>query len=172
MGKRLNLLDDSLLAFVWIIDPPLVEWSEEEGRWDGATPSTAAPKIALLARASPGAGQGRGHPTWCRNVTLRKLDPLSTAPTTRVFELLGYSEEETNARFGHLLNAFEYGAPPHGGVAPGIQRIILIILSTRKHSHPRSDRLPKTMGHRPDDQAPPRGRARNAQAAHQLERLI
>lgn len=131
MGKRLGLTDNSILAFAWIIDPPLVEWSEEENRWDAVHhPFTAPlPEDTNLLATDPGAVRAAAYDVVCNGYELctGSIRIHDRAQQEKVFELLGYSDEEANARFGHLLQAFEYGAPPHGGVAPGIDRIVMLL---------------------------------------------
>jgi aspartyl-tRNA synthetase len=131
MGKRLGLLDPNLLAFVWIIDPPLVEWSEAEGRWDAVHHPFTAPlrEDAHLLQTDPGKVRAAAYDVVCNGYELctGSIRIHDRAEQSRVFELLGYSPEEAQERFGHLLTAFEYGAPPHGGVAPGIDRIVMIL---------------------------------------------
>lgn len=121
--------DPNEMAFCWILDWPLFGWNENENRWDPMHHIFTAPqdsnfkdpKIAkswqhdlVLNGYEIGGGSIRIH-----NSKLQE----------RIFELVGISKEEAKSKFGHLLKAFEYGAPPHGGIAPGLDRLIMILLN-------------------------------------------
>lgn len=127
---RLKLADPNLLAFAWVIDFPMFDWSEEEQRWDAAHHPFTMPKMEDLPKFEhdPGAILSdaydmvlNGYETASGSIRIHRRDIQH-----KVFELLGLSNEEIQSKFGHLLEAFEYGAPPHGGMAPGIDRLVMI----------------------------------------------
>jgi len=131
MGDRLGLRDDSILAFAWIVDFPLFEWNEDENRWDSSHhPFTMPNEEDLpLLDSDPGKVTSQAYDLVCNgselasgSIRIHRRDIQN-----KVFRLLNLSDEDIQARFGHMLEAFEYGAPPHGGIAPGIDRLLTLI---------------------------------------------
>jgi aspartyl-tRNA synthetase len=131
MGDRLGLRDDGILAFAWIVDFPLFEWNEDENRWDSSHhPFTMPNEEDLpLLDSDPGKVTSQAYDLVCNgselasgSIRIHRRDIQN-----KVFRLLNLSDEDILARFGHMLEAFEYGAPPHGGIAPGIDRLLTLI---------------------------------------------
>ncbi len=131
MGERLGLVDPDELAFLFIIDQPLVEWDEEARRWESNHhPFTSPnPEDVSLLDSDPGAVRARSYDMVCNGQELLSgsIRIHNRELQQKVFSLLNYSEEDALARFGHMLEAFEYGAPPHGGIGAGLDRWVAIL---------------------------------------------
>ena len=128
---RLGLADKDVLAFAWVVDFPMFDWNEEEKKWDAAHHPFTMPKLEDLPKFStdPSAILSdaydmvlNGYEAASGSIRIHRSDIQH-----KVFELLGLDEDEIHQKFGHLLEAFEYGAPPHGGMAPGIDRLVMIL---------------------------------------------
>ena len=131
MGRRLKLAESDLLAFAFIVDFPLMKRDEETGLWEPLHHPFTAPvdeDVPLLDTA-PEKVRGRHYDIVCNGYELAggSIRIHTNQLQRKIFGLLGYSDEEVDECFGHFLEAFDYGAPPHGGIAPGIDRVVMIL---------------------------------------------
>jgi len=131
MGQRLNLTDDNLLAFAFIVDFPFLENNETENRWEPMHHPFTAPRwedVSLLD-AEPAKVYGQHYDVVCNGCELGSgsIRIHDRQLQERIFGLLGYSKEEMVNRFGGFLEALEYGAPPHGGIAIGLDRLVMLL---------------------------------------------
>ena len=134
MGRRLNLADPDAIAFAFINDFPLFEWNDGEGGWDAMHHAFSMPKYGTERHieTDPSKVVGRLYDLVANGFELASgsIRIHDRELQERVFAVLGYTPEEVAERFGQLLTAFEYGAPPHGGIAPGIDRLIMVLAGT------------------------------------------
>ena len=128
---RLSLADPNVAAFGWVLDFPMFEWNEDEDRWDAAHHPFTMPRPYDYEAMTedPSAVLSEAYDLVCNGYELasgsiRVHDPRIQS---EIFRILGYDEAEAQARFGHMMEAFSYGAPPHGGIAPGIDRLVMIL---------------------------------------------
>jgi len=133
MGQRLGLIDPNLLAFAFVLDFPLLDWNKDQSRWDPMHHPFTAPKeedIALLD-TTPEKVRARHYDIVCNGNELSSgsIRIHNREMQEKIFRLLGYGQREAELRFGQLLEALEYGAPPHGGIAPGIDRLVMLLAS-------------------------------------------
>ena len=131
MGQRLKLADPNLLAFAFITGFPLLVWSEKLGRWESEHHPFTAPRnedIPLLDK-TPGEVRGRHYDIICNGYEIGggSVRIHASQLQRKVFRLMGYSDIEVNELFGHMLEAFDYGAPPHAGIAIGIDRLVMLL---------------------------------------------
>ena len=119
------------ICLSWIVDFPLFEWNDEENKWDTAHHMFTMPQERFLDRMEedPGAVLGDLYDLVCNGYELASGSIRIHDPEIqkRLFRIVGFSEEEAEKRFGFLLKAFKYGPPPHGGIAPGFDRLIMIL---------------------------------------------
>jgi len=132
LGKDLKLYSDDQFAWCWVTDFPLLEYSEQEKRWMAMHHPFTSPRPEDLARlaSDPGSVKARAYDIVLNGVELgggsiRIHDP---AAQQQVFAALGIGEAEAKEKFGFLLDAFRYGAPPHGGIALGLDRIAMMMV--------------------------------------------
>ena len=131
IGRRLNLIDESRAALLWVTDFPMFEFSEEEQRHVAVHHPFTAPHpddVAIL-ETDPGKARARAYDLVLNGNEIAggSIRIHDGALQSKVFSLLGIGAEEAGRKFGFLLNAFRYGAPPHGGIAFGFDRIVMLL---------------------------------------------
>jgi len=131
LGKDLGLLDPSVFEFAWIVDFPMFEWNEDENKWDTAHHMFTMPqeKYHTTLESDPGSVKGDLYDLVMNGFELASGSIRIHDPTLqkRIFKIVGFDEAEGEKRFGFLTEAFKYGAPPHGGIAPGLDRLVMLM---------------------------------------------
>ncbi|MFC1910638.1 aspartate--tRNA ligase, partial [Chloroflexota bacterium] len=131
MGRRLKLADPNMFVLAFVLDFPLLNWTAEENRWESMHHPFTEPqdKDLSLLESEPARVHGKHYDLVCNGFELGggSIRIHNTELQRRVFKILGHSDDKMHELFGHLLEAFEYGAPPHGGIAVGIDRFIMLL---------------------------------------------
>jgi aspartyl-tRNA synthetase len=126
MAARLELVREGEWQYLWVTEPPLFEWSDEDQRWAAQHHPFTAPLTDDLA---PETAKARAYDIVLNGFELGSGSVRIHRPDLqrKVFEALGLSSEEIDEKFGHLITAFRYGVPPHAGIAPGIDRLVMVL---------------------------------------------
>jgi aspartyl-tRNA synthetase len=131
LGKDLGLCDPKCFEFAWIIDFPMFEFNEEENRWEAAHHMFTWPqnKYHDTMEKDPGAVKGDLYDLILNGYELASgsIRIHDSGLQNRVFRIVGLDPDEAEKKFGYLTGAFKYGAPPHGGIAPGFDRLVMIM---------------------------------------------
>jgi len=127
----LNLADPNLMAFAWVVDFPMFAWNDEEKKWDAEHHPFTMPQLDDLPKfeTNPGDILSDAYDMVCNGYEMASgsIRIHRSDIQLKVFQLLGLSGDAIEQKFGHMLEAFEYGAPPHGGMAPGIDRLVMLL---------------------------------------------
>ena len=130
MGNRLELRDPNVFKPLWVVDFPLLEWDEESQRYHAMHHPFTSPKAEDVDKmeSDPGAVRANAYDMVINGVEIGggSIRIHDKTLQKRMFKVLGFSDEEAQSQFGFLMNAFEYGAPPHGGIALGFDRLVAL----------------------------------------------
>jgi aspartyl-tRNA synthetase len=134
LAEKLELADPDTLAYLWVIDFPLFEWSDEDERWDPTHhlfTSANAEDLPQLG-IDPGKVRSNAYDIVCNGAEMGggSIRIHERAQQEAILRLLKIGDEDMRERFGHMLDAFEFGAPPHGGIACGIDRTAAMLSQT------------------------------------------
>ena len=131
LGEDLGLLDKKTFKFCWIVDFPMYEWNEDLKKIDFSHNPFSMPQggLEVLNTVDPLQIKAYQYDIVCNGIELSSGAIRNHLPEVmyKAFEIAGYGKEEVEERFGGLLNAFKFGAPPHGGSAPGVDRIVMML---------------------------------------------
>jgi aspartyl-tRNA synthetase len=131
MGRRLKLADPKTFSFACIRHFPLLRWDDEVGRWEAEHhPFTSPWEVDVkLLDSAPEKVRGKHYDIVCNGYEIGggSIRIYQSELQRKIFRLAGYSDKEIDERFGHMLEAFQYGAPPHGGIAIGLDRVVMLL---------------------------------------------
>ena len=136
LAKRNNLINESKWAPLWIVDFPLFDWNEDHSRWDSLHHPFTSPNFTDIALLDSDPGNVRslsydivmnGYEIGGGSIRIHDKSLQS-----KIFDLLGISVKEADEKFGFLMNSFKYGAPPHGGMAFGFDRLIMLLVGSKQ----------------------------------------
>ena len=132
LAEEMRLADPTVLSFAFVTDFPLFEWNDDGGRWDSTHHPFTAPAPGcqkMLDGDDLASIPSRAYDLVCNGSELASgsIRIHQRVLQEKIFGILGYSPEQVQERFGHILEAFDYGAPPHGGIAPGIDRLVAML---------------------------------------------
>ncbi|MCH2310097.1 MAG: aspartate--tRNA ligase [SAR202 cluster bacterium] len=132
MGEKMNLIAPNDLALAFVTDFPLFDWDKEEKKWKASHHAFCLPKDGYteFLDSDPGKVIAQSYDLICNGLEMASgsIRVHHRDLQEKIFEVLGYSIEDVSERFSQLLDALEYGAPPHGGIAPGIDRLVMVLL--------------------------------------------
>ena len=159
MARRRGLIDPDQLSFLWIVDFPMFEYVEEDKRWKAMHHPFTAPREedVQYLKSEPGRVKANAYDMVLNGVEIGggSLRIYNRDLQAKVFESIGLTEEEARAKFGFMMDAFEYGTPPHGGIAFGLDRLIMLMAKRKSIrdviAFPKTQSASDVMSHAPSE---------------------
>ncbi len=159
MGRRRGLIDPDKLSFLWVVDFPMFEYSEEDKRWKAMHHPFTAPcdEDIQYLQSDPGRVKANAYDMVLNGVEIGggSLRIYDSELQEKVFEAIGLSKEEARMKFDFMMDAFEYGAPPHGGLAFGLDRLIMLMAKRKSIrdviAFPKTQSASDVMSHAPSE---------------------
>ncbi len=157
MARRRGLIDPDKLSFLWVVDFPMFEYVEEDKRWKAMHHPFTSPREedVQYLKSEPGRVKAVAYDMVLNGVEIGggSLRIYNSELQAKVFEAIGLSEEEARAKFGFMMDAFEYGTPPHGGIAFGLDRLVMIMAKRKSIrdviAFPKTQSASDVMSHAP-----------------------
>ncbi|MBR0285082.1 MAG: aspartate--tRNA ligase, partial [Selenomonadaceae bacterium] len=157
MARRRGLIDPDKLSFLWVVDFPMFEYVEEDKRWKAMHHPFTSPREedVQYLKSEPGRVKAVAYDMVLNGVEIGggSLRIYNSELQAKVFEAIGLSEEEVRAKFGFMMDAFEYGTPPHGGIAFGLDRLVMIMAKRKSIrdviAFPKTQSASDVMSHAP-----------------------
>ncbi len=159
MARRRGLIDPDKLCFLWIVDFPMFEYVEEDKRWKAMHHPFTAPREedVQYLKSEPGRVKAVAYDMVLNGVEIGggSLRIYNSELQAKVFEAIGLTDEEARAKFGFMMDAFEYGTPPHGGIAFGLDRLIMLMAKRKSIrdviAFPKTQSASDVMSHAPSE---------------------
>jgi aspartate--tRNA ligase len=176
MARRTGIIDENAFAFTWVVDFPMFEYDEEEKRYTAMHHPFTAPRDEDLEKLETDQSKvyAKAYDLVLNGVELGggSLRIYQPDIQQRVFKAIGLTDEEAKQKFGFLLRAFEYGAPPHGGLAFGLDRMIMLMLKRKSIrdviAFPKTQNAIDPMSEAPSEVAPKQLRELHIEVAQDL----
>lgn len=180
MGRRMNLIDENKLAFTWVTDFPMFEYDEEEKRYVAMHHPFTSPRAEDMDKleSDPASVKAIAYDMVLNGVEIGggSIRIYQSDVQEKVFKAIGLTEEESRSKFGFMLDAFQFGAPPHGGCAFGLDRLVMLMAKRQSIrdviAFPKTQSAADLMSQAPSTVAPKQLRELHIKTDTEKEKLV